>query len=79
MSIEILNTDLVKAKIAERGWTRKFVIAQLGLGQDGYKLLRGEWLPKDQARKAELLRKLSKMIGVGVPQILLRLEARDAS
>lgn len=79
MSIEVMNTDLVKAKIKEHGWTRSFVIAKLGMGQDGYKFLRGEWLPKDDARKALLIGKLAKMLGVRVPQILVRYEAKETA
>lgn len=79
MSIEVLNTELVREKIKERGWTLKWVIAQLDLGQDGYKLLRGEWMPKDNVRKTKVLRTLAKLLGMEVPQILLRLEATRAS
>ena len=79
MRVELLNTELVKAKIRENGWTRGHVIAQLGLGREGYTFLRGEWLPKDRARKALLLKKLAKMLDVEVPQILLRLEAKESA
>lgn len=79
MSIEVLNTEMVRQMIEERGWTLKWVIAQLGLGRKGYEFLRGEWMPKDDDRKSCALKALAKLLGVKVPQILLRLEARDAS
>lgn len=75
----MLNTDLVKAKIKENGWTISHVIAQLGLGQEGYKFLRGEWLPKNSVRKTLLLKKLANLLDVELPKIILRLEAKDAS
>ena len=71
----MLNAELVTAKIKEHGWTRSYVIAQLGLGREGYPFLRGEWLPKNGVRKTLLLKKLSKLIGVELPKIILRLEA----
>lgn len=75
MTVELLDTELVAEVIRKNGWTRKWVIAQLGLGQDGYKFLRGEWIPKDRDRKSQVMRDLSKLLGVGVTQLLLRLEA----
>ena len=74
----MLNTALVARLIDERGWKRSYVITQLGLGQDGYKFLRGEWLPKDDDRKSRLLESLADLLGVGVPQILLRLEEKSS-
>ena len=79
MSYEIVNGEKVGELIRQKGWTRRHVIAQLGLGQDGYKFLRGDWTPKDEARKARLLAALAKMLGVEVPQILLRLRPAKAS
>lgn len=76
MSIELLDTELVTRKIRENGWTRKWVIRQLNLGQDGYKLLRGDWLPKNRDRKSRLLRKLAEILGVEVGDLLLRFEAK---
>jgi hypothetical protein len=76
MSIELLDAEFVTECIAAHGWTRKWVLLQLGLGKEGYKFLRGEWLPKDPARKARLVGQLAKMLGKEVPQILLRLEAK---
>jgi hypothetical protein len=73
MSYEIVDGEKVGVLIQEKGWTRRHVIAQLGLGQDGYKFLRGEWMPKDEARKARLVATLAKMLGVQVGQILVRL------
>lgn len=75
MSIEMLDAKKVAELIREKGWTRRHVITQLGLKQEGYKFLRGEWLPKDSARKALLLGTLARLLGVRVPQILLHLEA----
>jgi hypothetical protein len=74
MSIELLNAELITVEIKKRGLTRKHVIAQLGLGQDGYKFLRGEWLPKNLVRKTKLVKELAKLLGVEVPQILLTLK-----
>lgn len=76
MSIEMLNVEMVSSRIKECGWKRSYVITQLGLGGDGYKFLRGEWMPKNPARKARILRDLAKLLGVEVRQILLRLEAK---
>lgn len=76
MSIEMLNVELVSKVIKENGWTRRHIIGKLGLGPDGYKFLRGEWLPKDDNRKAKMLGALAKILGVEVRQILLRLEAK---
>lgn len=78
MSIEVLNTELVTAKIKENGWTRNWLINELGLGREGYPFLRGEWLPKDAARKTSLVRKLAKKIGVDVSQVLLRIDVTKA-
>lgn len=77
MSIEMLNVELVGSRMKELGLKRSYVITQIGLGGDGYKFLRGEWMPKDDARKARLVKKLAKTLGVEVPQILLRLEVRQ--
>lgn len=77
MSIEVLNTELISELIKKRGWKRTYVIEQLGLSRDGYKFLRGEWIPKDKVRKTRLLKTLANLLNVEVSQILLRLEARQ--
>jgi hypothetical protein len=76
MSIELLHGEFVTNRIKERGLKRNYVITQLGLGGDGYRFLRGEWMPKNRTRKARLLSDLAKLLGVEVPQILLRFEAK---
>jgi hypothetical protein len=80
MSVETLNAKIVKQKISERGWTRKWVISQLCLGPEGYKILRGEWLPKrDSDRKSRVLHGLAKLLDLEVSQILVGHEAKKAS
>lgn len=76
MNIERLNAELISDLITTRGISRKFVIEKLELGSDGYKILRGETLPKDSDLRTEIVRKVANFFGVGVPQILLRLEAK---
>jgi hypothetical protein len=76
MSVEALNRELVDKQRKARGITRKWIIEQLGLGGDGYKFLRGEWMPKDAARRSSLLRKLAQLLSLDEDQLIVRLEAK---
>ena len=77
MLVELLDAELVRMKIKENGWTRKHLIAQLGLGRTGYHFLRGEWLPKNGVRKTLLIKKLAGLIGVRAEDLLLRFETTN--
>lgn len=80
MSIEVLNTEITKALIIQNGWKIKWVVEQLGEGGNvGNALIRDGRFPKDPARKAKVLRKLSKLLGVGVGDLLLTLEAKESA
>lgn len=77
MSIEVLNTGVIRKVIKSRGWTLGWVITQIGEKPNfGYELLREGRLPKDQDRKSQVLRKLSNLLGVEVGELLLTLEAK---
>lgn len=77
MSIEVLNVEEVNKMIDQHGWKRSWVIEQIGATRTvGYALLRDGMLPKSSRRKREVLGKLSQLLGVEVPQILLTLEAK---
>lgn len=73
----MLNVELVEEVLRKRGLRRDWVIAQIGLKQEGYRLLRGEWLPKNQDRKSRILRTLAKVLDVQVGDLLVRLEAKQ--
>lgn len=71
--IELLDTELVRKRIAERGLKTNWIIAQCGLKRTaGHQLIRDGMLPKDVIRKNEVLEKLALLLGLQVRQILVR-------
>lgn len=77
MSVELLNTELVQRLMEERGLLGKWVIQQVGLSRNpGYALLSDGKLPKDPAKKKDVLKKLSRLFSVNERQLVLRFEAK---
>lgn len=72
----MLNTSKVQQLIELKGLKVKWVIQQMGLKRTaGYYLLKDGLLPKDEELRRSALEKLANILGVEVPQILLRLSA----
>ncbi len=79
MKVELLNVEKVKVLIDANGWKRSWVIEQIGESRTsdfGFPLLREGRLPKDPERKKEVLRKLSKLLGVPAKDLVVTLEAK---
>ena len=77
MSIEVLNVEKTKKLIEARGLKMGWVIKQIGVTRTvGLQLLRDGWFPKDKARKAKVLKDLSKLLGVEAGDLLLTLVAK---
>lgn len=79
MSIELLNGQEITRLLKKEGRSRQWLIAGAELGADGYRILRGETLPKDPERKSRVTKKVAKLLGVEVRQILLRFEAQKTA
>lgn len=81
MKVELLNVVKVKELIDAQGRKRSWVIEQIGetdTSDFGYPLLREGRLPKDPKRKEEILRKLSKLLGVPAKDLVVTLQAKTA-
>lgn len=71
--MEILNARLAKEVLRRQGRSQMWVIKQLGIGRSsGYSMFRTGALPEDPALKARVIEKLSEILGLSVPQILIR-------
>lgn len=75
MSLELFDAAEIKKLLKAQGRSRQWLIDQAELGADGYRILRGETLPKDPERKSRVTRKVASLLGVEVRQILLRFKA----
>lgn len=72
----ILDAGLVGRLMAQKGLKRSWVCSQMGLGQSaGYMMLRDGLLPKDNEVRTRAVEKLAEVLGVGVGDLLLHLEA----
>lgn len=70
---ELLDTELVRERIAERGLKTNWIIAQCGLKRTaGHLMIRDGMLPKDLGKKTEVIEKLASLLGLQVRQILVR-------
>lgn len=72
--MEILNVPVVSQILNDRGLKTGWVIQQLGMKRTaGYIMFRNGVLPSDQASRKEVLAKLSKLLGLPLPQIVVSL------
>lgn len=70
---ELLDTELVQRRISERGLKTIWVIKKCGLKRTvGYQMIRDGLLPKDTDKRNDALEKLCRLLGLQVPQILVR-------
>ena len=77
MSIEVLNVEKTRRLIESKGLKVTWVVKQIGVTRTvGLQLLRDGWFPKDKARKAKVLKDLSKLLGVEAEELLLTLVAK---
>ena len=77
MSIEVLNVEKTRRLIESKGLKVTWVVKQIGVTRTvGLQLLRDGWFPKDKARKAKVLKDLSKLLGVEAGELLLTLVAK---
>lgn len=77
MSIEVLNVEKTRRLIESKGLKVTWVVKQIGVTRTvGLQLLRDGWFPKDKARKAKVLKDLSKLLGVEAGDLLLTLVAK---
>ena len=76
--VEILNVPVVLQTVRAKGIKRRWLIDQLGLkATAGYVMLRNGVLPADKTSRKEVVTKLAKMLGLSVPQILIRLTGAE--
>lgn len=75
---EMLRADKVRQLVRDKGLKQNWVSEQIGLKKTaGHLMFRDGLLPKDDEVRNDVLKKLSKLLGVEVSEILLRLEARQ--
>lgn len=81
MSDIVLNAAKVQRLLEEKGLKKNWVIQYLGLKRSkGYDMLGDEGrLPKTTEVRNRALKKLAKLLGADVPDLLLQIEAREAS
>lgn len=72
---DVLDTDLAKTLLDEKGLKLRWVIKEIGLPRhSGYELFRLGLLPKNPARRKAVLGKLARIVSREPSQLVLRLE-----